>query len=135
MKEKVHESPYVVVYYDADNHLLSKKWLPATEQMPGKEFKKEMKIYGQLVRQYKPDKELVDTKDFLFAISPTLQDWVSKDIFAIYREVGLIKAAFISSSDFISQLSLEQAMDENYGQELIKRYFDNEDDARQWLLK
>ncbi len=131
---EVHKSKYVVVYFEKENKLLAKKWFKTTQQMADKQFRKEMSIYGELVRKYKPTKELVDTKEFLYAIAPEQQDWVNENVFTIYIEEGLSKAAFVSSEDFIAQLSLEQAMDETKGKYLIKQYFSSEKAARKWLL-
>jgi hypothetical protein len=131
---EVHKSEYVVVYFEKKNKLLGKRWFKTTQQMTDKEFKKEMSIYGELVKKYKPNKELVDTKEFLYAIAPQQQDWVNENVFTIYIKEGLSKAAFVSSEDFIAQLSLEQAMDETKGKYLTKQYFSTEKAAREWLL-
>jgi len=37
-------------------------------------------------------------------------------------------------SDFVAQLSIEQVMDENKGQEFQTKFFDDVDKAKAWIL-
>lgn len=131
--DKIYRSQFKEVFWESDHQLISKKWFKTSEDMTPDEFKHEMTEYGKLVNLYKPKKELVDTTNFNFTITPELQEWVGNNVFQIYDQVGMKHAALLVSKEFIAQLSLEQAMDEGHGQKLIKRYFDNEKEARDWL--
>ncbi len=135
MKKEIYRSNYVVVWYEKEYSLFSKKWFPNTAEMPDESYQHEMLEYARLVKEYKPEKELVDTKDFFFLIAPELQTWFEKNIVQVYHDCGLTKAALIASSDFVGQLSLEQAMNEGRGKQLTKRFFSNELSARSWLLE
>lgn len=134
-KTIIYTSKFKVIWWDEKNKIIGKKWFELTEDMTDNEFQHEMIVYGEWVKKLKPENEFVDTLDFHFSVSVSMQDWVSSEIFKIYDEVGLKKAAFVSSKDLIAQLGLEQAMDENYGQKLVKKYFETEEEAFRWLLK
>lgn len=133
--EKIYESKNVIVFYDEQKNLFEKEWLEHTENLTEEEFKEEMRIYGDLVLRYKPEKELVDTCKFQFTIAPDVQDWIGENVFPIYPQAGLRWAAFIANPEFITQLSVEQLMESGDGKYLLKHFFDNKEEAREWLDK
>lgn len=69
-------------------------------------------------------------------MSPALQEWQNDNVGKkVVEALGdYPKTAFIQSEDFITQLSFEQTMDETDETSGLVRYFDNELDAKSWLL-
>lgn len=131
---EVYKSKYLVLnYYEIDNYI-EMIWLPETFYMNAEDYKKEFRKYVEIITQYKPKAVLPDTIDMKFTISPKLQEWTNKHIFTFSLSIGLDKAAFVVSEDFISQLSIEQTMDENEGKKFKTKYFTNKEDARNWIL-
>ena len=43
--------------------------------------------------------------------------------------------AFLLPTEIIAQIAVKQTMDEEVGQKFIQKYFDNEEDARKWLME
>ena len=75
------------------------------------------------------------SKNFEFTISPEIQKWIDEKIFPRYIKAGVKKFAYIMSSDMVAQLSIEQTMEEQQASQGFQtNYFDNEADARKWLL-
>ncbi len=75
------------------------------------------------------------TTNFRFTIVPDVQTWVDKEVFPRFLAVGLKRYALIMSTQIVSQISIEQTMEEGAGNEFQTRYFDDEIEARKWLNK
>jgi hypothetical protein len=75
----------------------------------------------------------LDTVNFFFPIEPTLQIWVAETILPKIAEAGCKKIAFLTSEDFVAQLSVEQTMEERDDLSFQVRYFLSESEAFSWL--
>jgi len=87
------------------------------------------------IQKYLPQRMLINLTSFTFLIDPQLQAWNAAHIIPYIRAQGLKKAAFVMSSDFIAQLSVEQANEEGATQSNITQYFDSETTALEWLTQ
>jgi len=79
------------------------------------------------------DKILFDTRNNFYPISVDLQEWTVKQ-FEQFSQINY-KSATILSTDLITMLSIEQAVDgfNDNNQRLDNSFFDNEEDAMEWL--
>jgi hypothetical protein len=129
----LHETPYFKIFHDPQNALFESSWLDADKVTPDI-FKQEMLAYVELVNTYQPQYYLTDST---FTISVELQDWVTEHVFPYTMHATVKKFALITPSDFIAQVSLEQTIDtgEKYIGAIPIQYFNNRQDALQWLLK
>jgi len=110
-------------------------WLPETKNINDDEYKQEFLNYLEKMLAYKAKKVIPDTKEFFFTVTVELQEWTSHTIFPSLVERGLAKAvAFVMPEELITQLSIEQAMEEGDGVKFITRYFDNKEEAKKWIL-
>jgi len=80
------------------------------------------------------DKILFDTRNNFYPISVDLQAWTVKQ-FEQFSQINY-KSATILSTDLITMLSIEQAVDgfNDNNQRLDNSFFDNEEDAMEWLF-
>ncbi len=90
--------------------------------------------YAAQVEKYKPKRLIVDSQMFFFPITPDMQDWTNNTIFPRVLAAGLRKVAIILTPDIISQMALEQTMEENVALQFQIRYFDKESASRDWLM-
>lgn len=134
MRQELYKSKFKEIWWDESHKIIGKRWYAACGDMTDKEFQHEMRVFGEWVRKLKPKGEMVNTLNFNYTVNLVMQEWVSNEIFKIYDDVGLRKGALIIPANLISKLALVQAMDENYGQKLQKRYFKTESEAMEWLL-
>jgi len=136
------ENKYTSIYFDLDLNLYEQYWYSATEDMEDEDYKE---IQTQMINFFKEHKEyiihnyLLDNREFLFSMSPEMQEWQAKYVMEFLAEnmhtgSESIKTAVITSGDFISQLSIEQTMEENEVSENAAKYFETEQEAREWLF-
>ena len=107
-------------------------WTEQTKNMSVPEYKECVNKYLELMLTYKPAQVLIETKLFLFSISPEIQEWIIESITPKTLEAGLTRMALIITEDFFSQLSVEQTM-ENPAPNFDVRYFDSRDKALDWI--
>jgi len=129
----LHKSEYVEVSYEQENSMLIEKFLASTTNMTDDEFKKEMSIIYDMVDKKKPKIALINLLDMKYVIGLEMQEWMNKKI--LTAEVNFKKSAYIVPTELFAQVSVEQTMEEETGQKIVKQYFENEDEARKWLLE
>ncbi|MCB1143990.1 MAG: hypothetical protein H7A24_09835 [Leptospiraceae bacterium] len=107
-------------------------WSEQTRNMSVPEYKSCVEKYLELVLDYRPAQVLIETKLFLFSISPDIQEWIIESITPKTLEAGLSRMALIVTEDFFSQLSIEQTM-ENPAPNFDVKYFKNRISALEWI--
>ena len=142
----IEENKFTSIYYDQTLMLYEQYWHPATEDMEDEDYRTmQARMVDFMTKHQLPILNYyLDNREFYYVMSPEMQDWqvahVGKQLLDITRaalgnEVS-IKLAIIASTEFISQLSIEQAFEENNEQVEVFpiRYFDNGPKALEWLL-
>ncbi len=130
----LHKSKYAEIIIEQENSLIIHKFLSTTENMETDEFKKEMLIFVEMCKKYKPDKELVNLLDMRYIIVPEEQEWMDNEILQKYITI-IKRGAFLVPTELVAQISVEQTMEEEAGQKFVQQYFENEDKARKWLME
>ena len=119
---------YIRIEYLADANAVFSNWLtPPSSQ----EFREGMLAIIDAMQEHKTGKVISDTCN-IGAIDPidqewTLAEWTPKAIGAGYRGI-----AIVISSDIFAQISVEDIMNNAEDVQLLK-YFDNVDEAREWM--
>jgi hypothetical protein len=134
-KSKIMElskNDYVISSLDKTNSIITCKFLSKTRGMSDDAFKNEMEAFVKLVEEHKPKRELVDTLDMAYVITPEMQEWMNKTLFPRYVNI-LEKVAFLVSPNIFAQVSVEQTMKEETGQGFTARYFEDGNEAINWL--
>jgi len=137
MKVLVDNKFQLIEYYPEQSYL-KQIWKSRSGEMWDNEYKDEMIQYIDLVLELRPNLITIDLRKFTFAIIPDLQTWTVENIHVPAANIHVAKTAFVASTDFISQLSVEQTHDENPPEvdEIFEhrlRYFDSLNDAETWL--
>ncbi len=117
------------------NSYLKLTWKPATETMEDKDYRNAVLTYADAVQSLNCERIYVDTRQFLFTISPKIQDWINTEIFPKNIEAGLRRMAIMTSPDFFAQLSVEQTMDDKTDAGFVALFFEDEQKALHWLLE
>ncbi len=130
----LHKSKYVEIIYEQENSLIIDKFLPATEDMKQDEFRKEMNIFVEMCEKHKPERELVHLLEMKYVIALEDQEWMNKEILPKYADI-IKRMAFFVPTEIFAQVSVEQTMEEEAGQKFVQQYFENEDEARKWLME
>ncbi len=123
-------------YFDEDLKLYEIVWHTESEKMDDEEYKvlmlNDRDLLGSKYNQI--NYVIINLINRLHTMPPELQDWSSTTISPTFVRLGTSKVAVIRSKDFTTQFSLEQAMEEDQAAEGVVAYFDNEQEARAWLL-
>lgn len=131
--EKVYESPYCLIWADKERCLIETVRTPDTEVISEEEYKADVLEWSRIVQEYCPKFQLVDERNFHFVLEPSLQQWLNVSLVGPAIRAGMQKVAFVVTSDIFAQISIEQAMEEASGSPLEIRYFEDYDEARNWL--
>jgi len=138
-KIHLHSDKYLEALYDKKLNLVEFYWKHTTEDLTEAEYRMIVSdIVDKVVenvenKQWKAPNWLLDNRDFLFTISPELQQWQAKKIFEPLSKLGCKKSALVMSENFISQFSIEQTVEENDKAKLIIHYFSDLHQANEWL--
>lgn len=131
---KVYESNYLKVVYFRDFSLVEMIWKKETKWMSENEYKEEFLIFIELIRELKSTKGIINTKYLYFPIIPNLQEWTNEIIFPVLLSLDANKVAFLVSSINVIQIGIEQTMEESLGQNFLTKFFDDYEEAKQWIL-
>ncbi len=131
---KIFENELITMWYEEGNNLYVEKWKPTTEDMSEEQWK-EMRLKTlELFVQYRANKILALSEEFYFVITPDLQEWLAENI---TKKAGqfVTKVAITVPTEIVAELSVEQLMEEMETGELNTKYFDSEQEAREWLTE
>ena len=133
MDKIVLETEFVDVYFDEANNRMTNRWKESTSNMTGEDFKNVVVKMALVVEEYKPKRILADTLLYDFLVTPDLQEWSGENYFTPAINNGLESLAFLIPSDYFTEISIQQMMDEEEALGISTRYFDNEENALSWL--
>ncbi len=131
---KVIENLYKDVSFDSDNQLMIVSWNGATANMEVAEFKNESFEVIDVLKKYKPKRLIVDTQNMQFPLTPELQEWSNKEIIEQFIKQGTQKIATVVSKDLFTQVSIEQAIEDNENPVFPETPFTSVEDAKKWIL-
>lgn len=135
MKVEIFKTDFAIYFLHEEHNIIEQFWVNKEGKMSEEEYKADMLNYLKFVEKYKPSSVLINLLDFNFSIVPSLQEWVDKNIAT--RTIKILKnIAMIMPTDFVERLSVEQTMEEpeTFESSLEINYFDNEQEAIQWLI-
>ncbi len=139
MQEVAFKNNFLDAFFDKDNALLSITWLPSTYEMEAKDFQSIFMDIAQFIEQNSIKYWMGYTKDFAFIVPPDLQEWAAQDFNQRVLKAGLRKMAMIVPSDIIANVGVQQSIEEmekhQHAETIVTRYFDDDQQAKVWLLK
>ena len=129
----VLEDDFYKLYFEEDKSLNIIQWKSKSKMLRVESFKKQILQCMEVIEKYRPKRVLIDTRDFQYTIVPDVQDWFDEVVFAAYPKYGVEKKAFLTSSDFFTQISLEQHAEPLPEKAIKVEFFDDMDRAIAWL--
>lgn len=131
---KMYESSYLTIQYIEEGNYQINTWLPNSKNLDDSIFKTELAEQAKIALENKPSAFITDASSLLFSIHPDLQEWVNQTIFKDMYEAGIKKLALLSSNDVVTQLSLEQLVDDYTLKSFAIEFFDDAEKAKEWIL-
>ena len=129
---EVYKNEYLSIKIDETNKVLIEEWYATTTEMTKDEWKETRHKFKDVFLQYKLNKFLSLCKELYFVITPELQKWMAENI-TKGSEHLVEKAALVIPSEIFAEVSLEQTMSEKETGKLDTVFFDDEQNARNWL--
>jgi len=131
---EIYHDDFWTISFDNEHSIITAEWSENSLNLTDDIYKLKMEKYTQFIEQYKAQKALANCLKLGFVISPSVQEWTNNVLFPRILAVGQHSVAVVLPNEFITQLSLEQILEEEKGQKFVSRYFDNAQDARTWLI-
>lgn len=134
---EILQNKFVKITLDTNKSLAHAIWENTTENMTDEEYKNTFSHIGDIYIKHGVKRWLGDAFNFLKVVTPDLQEWAAKELNPKLLTAGLEKMALVLPSDFIAGLSVEQSVDdmsEKNPNGFHTKYFDNLEEARNWLL-
>lgn len=131
---KIYESPYLVIEYIEEGNYQINTWLPNSKNLDDAIFKTEVSEQAKVALEKNIVAFVTDTTSLFFTIHPEVQKWVNEIIFKKMCEAGVKKLALLSSSDLVTQLSVEQLVDDYTLKGFAIEFFDDTEKAKEWIL-
>lgn len=138
----IYRSQFQRICVDLEKKCMEQKWFSKTIQMKEEQYCAEQLVLVENILHFLPIHVLVDMQKLDFILSPELQAWTNEHV--NIRTQNILgkdkKYAFVVSHDFITQISVEQTLDEMFDKksEYVNmqnlRYFENKEEAKKWLL-
>ncbi|SFF49072.1 hypothetical protein [Thermoflexibacter ruber] len=129
------KTDFQLLTFDADTKLVSITWQENTKLMTEEQYRNEQLQTRDFCLKNKPAKLCVNTQNLFFVITPDLQVWTDVNLVQPLIEQGVSRFAFIMPEDIFTQVSIQQAVEENPQQLESTRFFDKEAEGMSWLLK
>ena len=126
-----HDTLRIDYYRDQDYFLVKRFVSDSTDK---DEFKEVINQWRSVIEKYKPLKQLIDSSEYNFTITPDLQQYINDHLLKPAYEAGLRKVAFLLSHDLYAQMTIEKTMQKETGKMFAIKYFDNFINAKDWLL-
>lgn len=141
MEKVLLETYFVRMTLDVEKAVIRQDFLENSDDIKEEEFYQFMEeyvnhileLYGSKQVQIGTLKTLVNISRTDFIVPPKLQEKIDKELLS-KLEGTEGKIAFIQSKDLFVNTSVQQLMDEEFTQNSNKQYFDNEEQALEWLM-
>lgn len=120
---------YITIHWDEQLYCVIMEWKRFVE---GPDFKKGLNTGLELVQEKGTHKWLADLRR-LGVVTQEDQEWSNTDWFPRAITAGLTHMAIVVPHNIIAKWSVDRIMSKVEGTNLTTHYFDNVEQAREWL--
>jgi len=128
------ENNFIEIYFNQEHSIQYNIWKATTKNATWQEMQKTMLFYSSALELYKPKFILVSEKKLLYAWIPENQEWIDQIIVPILLKLEIQKFAIVQNEDIFHAVAVEQLMNEENAKNLETRFFDNFEEAENWLI-
>ena len=130
----IFENQFISMDFDENKNLFIEDWKPTSEDMTNEDWKETRIELMNACLKYKFDKILSLGNSFYFIIIPELQKWLAETISPKINHL-VEKVAITIPPEMFAHISVEQLMEEDETSKVSSQYFDNKDNAINWLIE
>ena len=132
--KKLYESDYLIIEYYKSTRLIKVEIKPDSEKMTESIFKKESLIWAKLLTEYKPERMLIDGRNFRFIVTPEQQVWLNENLIQVGIQAGLRKYANVIPQSLFVAVSVEQLTPKNTPKDFQVKITPNYEEAYVWII-
>ena len=130
---EIFKSIFSSILVDTEKKIIVQDWYNQTKDMTIDDFKNDMLALAKAYEEHKPKRVLVLQKNFQFIVTLELQNWVVNNVAIKLGQIKTEKVAIVVSEDLFASVSVEQTMEEKADTGIEIKYFDEEQQAREWI--
>ncbi len=134
--QTIKDTPYYTMHFDDENKIIIVDWHSNIEELEEEEYKKILDEVHAKFYDFQPKGLLHNSRDFAYPMTESLQEYIKENYSKkVLPEVGIKKVAYVFPDDILTKLGLELMVDKIEGEvpDILRRFFDNKDDAYKWL--
>jgi len=132
----IHDSSFQEILFDEAEQMMLVRWKIATENMDDNTYKAELIQQLSHLLEHRPVRLLLNAKDLCFTINPNSQTWANETL-AHHTEINgrsVHRVALVEPDNIFARVALEQMTEESLESDLRVRFFEAENEAKNWLL-
>ena len=137
MGQLIYETPFSKFHHHPEKHGIEFTWLPSTTEMTEEEYQVNCIKAAIQVKALREPNALLDSIDLDFIIAPHMQEWSINKLVPYYISAGVKRMALIIPTNFMTNISVEQTVDDIHEENIANlytiRYFDNTEQAWEWF--
>jgi hypothetical protein len=133
--EYIFENSFGKTIYNASSNMLEIHWKDSTEELEDEDFKAFLLQFTQDLLKFQTSGFFVNATKKMFIMRNEMQEWHDEVIVPKYIDAGIRKIAFHVGNNSTVDISLELTFDEKNSQKLQTRFFDDAENAKEWLVK
>lgn len=130
---RILERKNIVIDFFSDDHFFLIKRIDI-ESDKDTDYKETIDEWRLAIEKYKPKIQLIDYSDYNTKITNDLQKYTYEKLVKPAYIAGVRKVAFLIAHDLFAQMSIEELMQKATDEMFEIRYFDDFQDAKNWLL-
>ena len=109
------------IYYDTELEAVVAASKPQEGNLlPEEDYKDFLKKYLEAFLHFKPQKALMDFREFVFPLTEEIEQWTIENISNITYDNGLRYVAYVYPKEIVTQFSLE-----SFVEKMLKTYKEN----------
>ncbi len=127
------------IIVEEENNLLIDTWNEKSDALSEEDFQNLLLISKKMVEENNVSCVVTDASSFILPMTPELQEWAINAVtIPLLQTTNYSKHAFIMPKEFIANLSIEQLTNDistaTTTSAVSTKYFDNMEEARNWLI-
>ncbi|NJK83413.1 MAG: hypothetical protein HC912_05930 [Saprospiraceae bacterium] len=130
----LHQTDYIKVMHDKSTGIFEYHWTARNKELDETGYQRELLNTMIFVHQIKPELVIANTQQSTFVVHLEMQKWLIEHVIAAAAQAGMKKLALIVSQDFITQISIEQSIEDTAEKPFTTQYFGSVEKGRNWLM-
>lgn len=130
----LHQTDYIKVMHNESTGIFEYHWTARNQELDDQGYQRELSKMMEFIHSIKPQLVIANTQQSTFVVHLEMQAWLIEHVIAAAARAGMKKLALIVSKDFITQISIEQSIDDTEEKPFITQYFDGVEKGRNWLM-